>query len=85
MSLSRRFSRAITTVRSSFRPRTGLLAGFSFAGLLTCFVLTRGIVAGGIWDPGDSARADPVTVVGRSMANFLGELPRGSFDALGTT
>lgn len=68
MSLSRRFSRAITTVPSSFHPRTGLLAGVSFAGLLTCFVLTRGIVANGIWDPSASAVADTDTVARSTMA-----------------
>ncbi len=41
------------------RPRTGVLAGLSLAALLTGFVLMRGIVASGIWDPSDSAVADP--------------------------
>ncbi len=46
------------------RPRTGVLAGLSPAALLTGFVLMRGIVASGMWDPSDSAVADPGTDLG---------------------
>jgi len=41
------------------RPRTGLLAGLSLVALLAGFVLMRGIVASGIWNPGGSVVADP--------------------------
>lgn len=41
------------------RPRTGLLTGLSLVALLSGFALMRGIVASGIWNPSDSAVADP--------------------------
>lgn len=41
------------------RPRAALLTGLSLVALLSGFALMRGIVASGIWHPGDSAVADP--------------------------
>ncbi len=41
------------------RPRTVLLTGLGLAAFLSGFILMRGIVGSGIWDPGNSAVADP--------------------------
>lgn len=55
---------AVSQVRSRlpgrlFCRRIGVLTGLSLAALLTGFLLMRGIVTSGIWDPSDSAVADP--------------------------